>query len=353
MALRLDTPAGEMRATAAGRAAGLLPDWPAAWYALCPSGELGRRPVARRAFGRELVGFRTPGGRVGVMLGRCPHMGASLAAGDVVGDCLRCPFHHWEFDTAGRCRRIPAAAEIPRFARQVAFPAVERHGMVFFFNGAEPAFPLPYFDDCGETDLAVAPPFALTLDCPWYMVGANGIDVQHFRATHDRELVGPPEVRHPAAYAHHAVTRFRVAGGGWRDRVTRCVAGDTVEMAVTDWAGTLFFVRATFRRTSTFGMVSIRPAEPGRTAVYVRVGVHRSRGAIRRTLWDPLSAHVRRYFVRKFLEPDVARSAGTWFSPHRLIPADRCLAEYFGWLQGLHGAAALHAPPGPGGDDGR
>jgi hypothetical protein len=218
---------------------------------------------------------------------------------------------------------------------------VERHGGIFFFNGAEPAFPLPFYDGCGEPDLATAPPFTLLLDCPWYMVGANGVDVQHFQTTHDRELVGQPEINYPERFTHQAVTRFRVAGSSWRDRLTRYVAGNTVEMNVTDWAGTMFFVRATFRRTQTFGMVSMLPLEQGRTLIYVRVSVRRSRSLARRLCWDPLNARVRRFFIRKFLEPDIARSAGTCFNPRRLIAADQCLADYFCWLHALHGPGVL------------
>jgi nitrite reductase/ring-hydroxylating ferredoxin subunit len=320
---------------------GLLPDWPTSWYVFCASHELGHKPLARRAFGRELVAFRAPDGQVGVLLGQCVHMGARLAEGQVVGDCLRCPFHHWEFDTHGHCRRIPATTDIPAFARQVAFPAVERYGGVFFFNGAEPVFPLPFFDDCQPEELATAPPFTLVLDCPWYMVGANGVDVQHFRATHDRELVGLPRISYPVPFAHQAVTQFRVAGRGWRDWLTRRVAGSTVQMDVTDWAGTMFFVRAKFRRTRTFGMVALLPVETSRTLIYVWTSVRRSRSLAGRLCWDPCNARVRRYFIRKFLEPDIARSAGTQLNPRHLIAADQCLAEYFAWLGALHGPAAL------------
>jgi nitrite reductase/ring-hydroxylating ferredoxin subunit len=326
---------------------GLLAEWPAAWYVFCASRELGRKPLARQAFGRELVAFRTSGGAVGVLLGRCVHMGARLAEGQVAGECLRCPFHHWEFDSAGQCRHIPAAADIPAFARQMAFPVVERHGAVFFFNGAEPAFPLPFFAGCDEAELTAAAPFTLMLDCPWYMVGANGVDVQHFQTTHDRELVGLPQINHPQRWVHEAATQFRVAGRGWRDGLTRRFAGDTVAMNVTDWAGTLFLVRAQFRRTQTFGMVSMLPIEKDRTLLYVRVFVRRSRGLAGRLLWGPVNARVRRFFIRKFLEPDIARSAGTCFNPHRLIAADQCLADYFAWLHGLHGAAVVPDAGGP------
>jgi phenylpropionate dioxygenase-like ring-hydroxylating dioxygenase large terminal subunit len=278
------------------------------------------------------------------MLARCAHLGASLGGGQVVGDCLQCPFHHWEYDVAGRCRRIPATAEIPSFARQWAFPAIERDGGVFFFNGAEPAFPLPFFDGRAAEELATARPFRLVLDCPWYMIGANGIDVQHFDATHDRELLAPPSVTHPTRFAHRALTRFRIAGRGWRDRLTRRLAGSEVAMDVTDWAGTLFFVQASFRRTRTFGRVSMLPLDENRTLLHVQVSVRRSRTLLGRLLFDPVNVRLRRYFIRKFLEPDIARSAGTHYDPRRLIAADRYLADYFAWLHALHGPSVLSGP---------
>jgi hypothetical protein len=117
-------------------------------------------------------------------------------------------------------------------------------------------------------------------------------------------------------------------------------------MNVTDWAGTMFFVRARFRRTQTFGMVSMLPLEKSRTLVYVRVSVRRSRHLAGRLLWDAINARVRRFFIRKFLEPDIARSAGTRFNPHRLIAADQCLADYFTWLHNIHGSAVLPAVEG-------
>jgi phenylpropionate dioxygenase-like ring-hydroxylating dioxygenase large terminal subunit len=309
----------------------------------CTSRELRTKPLARRAFGRDWVAFRTRAGRVGVLLGQCAHMGARLVQGEIVSEHLRCPFHHWEFDTTGRCVHIPATADIPDFARLLALPAVEQHRSVFIFNGAKPAFPLPFFDRCDARDLATAPPFTIALECPWYMVGANGVDVQHFQATHGREPLGPPQIDHPQCFAHQAVARFRVAGRGWRDGLTRRIAGSKVEMDVTDWAGTLFFVRATFRRTRTYGMVSLLPVEKDRTLVFVRISVRRSRHRWGRLLWDPINSRVRRYFVRKFLEPDIARSAGTRFDPRRLITADQLLAQYFSWLYTLHGPSVIPA----------
>ena len=59
---------------------------PRAWYAACGSHEL--RPGQVRAWslgGRELVLFRTESGRVQALAAHCPHMGAPLARGTVLG----------------------------------------------------------------------------------------------------------------------------------------------------------------------------------------------------------------------------------------------------------------------------
>src|SRR5439155_11480747 len=116
-----------------------FPAYPASWYLFGPAGELRRGPVAKTMLGRSIVGFRTASGRLAVMDGRCAHLGADLGGGTVVGECIRCPFHNWEYDTEGRCIRIPGLdGAVPRFAQQTIYPAQEWCGYVFFFNGREP-----------------------------------------------------------------------------------------------------------------------------------------------------------------------------------------------------------------------
>lgn len=37
----------------------------------------------------------------------CPHRSASLSLGDVVEDCITCPFHGFRFDPTGGCSLVP------------------------------------------------------------------------------------------------------------------------------------------------------------------------------------------------------------------------------------------------------
>lgn len=320
-----------------------FPAYPVSWYLYCASSELARRPLSKTMLGRRLVAYRTSSGRAVVMDGHCSHLGADLGRGCVVGESIQCPFHHWQYDADGRCRRIPATENIPATARQSVHPAVERHGSVFFFHAPQPLFPLPFFDGADPAEFVAARPFSTVLDCPWYMVGSNAFDLQHFRAAHDRRLEGDPEVSRPHTFARRAAARFRVAGSSLQDRLTRRFAGSEVKMDITDWCGNMMLATATFRRTTSYGMVVTEPLASGKVAVRVIVFLPHSRSLLGRLLRDPLRLAVRRLFIKRFLSSDAARLDGARYTPHGLIDCDRDLAEYFDWLAGV----ARGVPPQP------
>jgi phenylpropionate dioxygenase-like ring-hydroxylating dioxygenase large terminal subunit len=322
-------------------AADRFPRYPASWYLLASSREVGAKPHTRELLGRRLVAYRTSSGKVALMDAVCSHFGADLGNGCVINDCLQCPFHHWQYAPDGRCLHIPAQEDIPFSARQTSYPVVERHGFAFFFNGPESLYPLPFFEGRDPADFTPASPFGAYLECPWYLIGANAFDLQHFRAAHDRRLAETPTVDCPAPFARRATGTFVVSGDSWQDRITRLFAGDRVTMSITDWSGNLMFATATFRRTTSYGMVITEPTERG---VHVRVVVFvpRSRGLLGRMLKDPLQRWIRRTMIRRFLASDAGRLNGARYNPHSLIDADRDLANYFRWL-----AIVAHGKPAP------
>jgi aminopyrrolnitrin oxygenase len=289
---------------------------------------------------REFVAFVSASGTPAVLDGRCVHMGAQLSRGCVVGEHLQCPFHQWEFAQDGRCAKIPAMDVIPALARQRAYPTVERDGHVFFFNDAEPAFECPFFD-VAPGALCAARPFVFDLAVPWYLVGANGFDLQHFRAAHDRTLVGTPQVSEQGPFCRTIRATFRVTGNSLRDRLTRLASGEEVTMTIRSWCGALIFVTAEFARTTSYGMVSIMPTGPGHSRVTTTIWVKHRAGAIGRAVLDPVDLHIRRSFIRAFLQGDADRSPGIRYTPGTLIDADHVLREYVDWVLSLsiHSAA--------------
>src|SRR5262249_33217222 len=141
---------------------------PASWFHLCAASALEKGPVTQLLFGRSYVGFCTQSGRAAVLSGRCSHMGANLACGNVSGDALVCPLHGWEFGPDGLCKKIPGSDTIPAFARQSSYPVAERGGHIFFFNRKEPEYPMPFFDGVEPNEILAAEPFELRAEVPWY-----------------------------------------------------------------------------------------------------------------------------------------------------------------------------------------
>jgi phenylpropionate dioxygenase-like ring-hydroxylating dioxygenase large terminal subunit len=316
--------------------------YPVSWYYFCSVLELERGPVSRDLFGRRLVVFRTDSGRIAALEARCSHLAADLGCGQVVGEAIRCPFHHWEYGTDGKCSHLPASREIPGFARQQCFPIKERHGYLYVFNGSQALFPLPFYPDVEPADLICGDPFVVELGCPWFMVGANAFDAQHFRGAHDRELQSEPQIECPTPYSRRARARFGVVGDSLQDRLTRLLAGDVVDLSITDHGGNFLLATATFQRTRTYGMVVTTPLAESRVLVRVFVMKRRSSNPVAHFFLDRLSLAVRRKFINEFLATDIVNLAGVGYDPARLISADQIMAEYFQWL-----AVASHGHPQP------
>lgn len=61
--------------------------------------------------GEQVAVFRAENGKVHVVDAYCPHLGANLAVGGrVLGDCIECPFHGWQFQGSdGKCVKVPYA----------------------------------------------------------------------------------------------------------------------------------------------------------------------------------------------------------------------------------------------------
>jgi nitrite reductase/ring-hydroxylating ferredoxin subunit len=288
------------------------------------------RPLSKDILGRRLVAFRTKSGRVALMDARCSHLGADLGRGRIIGDSIQCPFHNWEYGSDGRCTHIPTTARIPAFARQACYPVQERHGFVFFFNGREPLFPLPFFFDESPGEFVAGKPFRYVGDCTWYMLAANGFDGEHFRAVHDRTLLGPPEVDCPTPHARRMRYTALVTGQSIFDRLLRWFVGPVVHVSITSWGGPFILVTGFFRRARSYILIATQPLAEGTTLIETIVFARRRLSAL-----QPLSLRVRRVFTRAFLRDDLDRLGGIRYNPHTLLESDQLLIEYFAWAAAL------------------
>ena len=147
----------------------------------------GDRPaVSVELFGEKLVLFRDEKGVYGLLDRHCPHRGADLCFGRLEDGGLRCPFHGWLFDIAGKCLEQPAEPENSNFHTKInhtAYPCIERNGIIFAYLGPGDPPPFPSFD-CFVAPEAFTFAFKGHIDANWLQAVEVGIDPAHASFLH-------------------------------------------------------------------------------------------------------------------------------------------------------------------------
>jgi nitrite reductase/ring-hydroxylating ferredoxin subunit len=312
--------------------------FPRSWYPLCRSAELKAGQVIRReAFDAPLAVFRTASGRAGAMHAQCAHMGADLARGDVQGERLRCPLHHWEYSAGGSCARIPGATAIPARARQTSLICEEHYGLVFAFLDGQPAFEFPRFE-ASDHDL-YSRAYSMDFDTPYQVLAANSFDSQHFGTVHHRELLAPPTARRESAHHFGVEFKARVQGEAFHDRLLRRIGVDVVELSANCWGGNN--ILAYNARTSARILFALLPLAENRTRVFI-VNViasetaRRAPQALRRAVLA-----VSHELTIAFLKPDIAVMRDLQFRLGVLLPElDQCFIEWVKYWKALPRAAS-------------
>jgi phenylpropionate dioxygenase-like ring-hydroxylating dioxygenase large terminal subunit len=130
---------------------------PNQWYAILESDQVKKRkPIGVTRMGEKLVAWRDSRGQVTVMVDKCPHRGVALSVGKLIGDCIQCPFHGFEYDTSGTCKLVPANgrnAEPPKALHVKTYPTREQHDFIYIWWG-EPRpdlRPVPWFESIPDT----------------------------------------------------------------------------------------------------------------------------------------------------------------------------------------------------------
>jgi phthalate 4,5-dioxygenase len=145
-------------------------------------------PVRVRLMGEDLIAFRETTGKVGLVDARCPHRGAELYWGRNEACGLRCIYHGWKFDIAGRCVDMPSEPPESRFMEKVgitAYPTEEYGGMIWAYMGPpglpRPELPMLEFCQVPEANRFVSKKLQ---ECNWAQSLEGGIDTAHFSFLH-------------------------------------------------------------------------------------------------------------------------------------------------------------------------
>ena len=155
-------------------------------------------PREVRVLGEDLVLFRDPAGRPGLLHARCCHRGTTLYYGKVEAGGIRCCYHGWLFDTQGHCLEQPcepnAGAAHRDKIRQPWYPVQERYGLIFAYMGPPEKKPLlPRFDALEELapdefidvdDTSIGSGGGAIAPCNWLQHYENVVDPYHVPILH-------------------------------------------------------------------------------------------------------------------------------------------------------------------------
>jgi phenylpropionate dioxygenase-like ring-hydroxylating dioxygenase large terminal subunit len=161
-----------------------------AWHPVAVSRDLGPGEVrAVSLAGEDVVLWR---GETGVHAWQdlCIHRGVKLSLGRVVEGCaLRCAYHGWTYDGAGRCTHLPAHPSLspPARARVQTFASEERGGLVWVSLDGAPE-PPPMLGECADASFRAIPcgPFVAPAGVPRLI--ENFLDVAHLPIVHEGSL---------------------------------------------------------------------------------------------------------------------------------------------------------------------
>ena len=171
------------------------------WHPVASCESIAERPVGVELLGRPLVLVRLEGDLC-CFDDVCRHLGTALSIGEVIeGRALRCAYHGWTYDRAGRCVDIPArrGLPIPREAKVRAYQVQEAYGLAWVCVAETPGAGIPRFPEYDDpsfhkTPLRAYP--AWRASAPRVVMGA--LDDTHFPWVHegilgDRSHPEPPD----------------------------------------------------------------------------------------------------------------------------------------------------------------
>jgi aminopyrrolnitrin oxygenase len=289
----------------------LGPDVPRNWYLLGESSAFRRGAIVSHTVGATaMVVYRgVESGTVSAFSAHCAHMGCHLARGRVVRDTIQCGLHHRVIAADGAFT-VPTG-QAPSGMTQPTFPVTEYLGCVFVYLGATSAAPAPALSFTSLSDVAWHFVGEQTFPLTWQTLVANGFDVEHLAAVHDRRLLETPTLDRQSSREMQLQYRSTPTAARLSDRAMMWLAPDGIRGSIRTLGGSMMLVESTLGRHESFILMSFVPDGVGNTTIRSVAGVKRITG-----VRGAMAARLASALFRAFLTKDVGVLHGLqWHEP--------------------------------------
>jgi len=101
---------------------------------------------------------------------------------------VRCPFHGWEFDKSGQCKKIPYTNSIPKQATVKSYPIIEVNKQIYYWfdaDGNEPKWQLPVYPQLNDNSFQFHGITSHVIRAHIQEIPENGADIAHFNILHN------------------------------------------------------------------------------------------------------------------------------------------------------------------------
>jgi phenylpropionate dioxygenase-like ring-hydroxylating dioxygenase large terminal subunit len=316
-----------------------------AWYLAMPSRELARRSARSMDLcGQWVVLFRGEDGTVRALDGYCPHMGTDLGIGSVVGNEIRCFFHHWRYDGNGRCTNIPCQAEIPRNARLQSYCVQEKYGFIWVYpDRAAPATVVEHSELEGQ-DVVWSHGEPYERSCHHHVTMINGIDPQHLRTVHGIDIAMQMDLHENDRQGLIDITLSgELPAARWRERAARRLLGARYSYRMR-YAQASIGCLTMLKGVSWFGggrsipelymIFAYRPLARGRTLVQP-IYLARRRAGVRGWLVERFLMWLTRRMMLALQGEDGKVYENMRFATEALLPIDAPVAKFIAHVNRL------------------
>ena len=291
------------------------------WFPICLSRDIPAGKVTGVDFldGR-VVAYRAASGTAHVLSAYCSHLGADLSVGNVIGEDLRCAFHHWKYNSEGACIETKVGDPPPANACLFKFPTREKFGIVFAYNGERPRFQIPEFPFPEHELLMNTSAFKDLMRVDPWVLSCNTPDIQHIKALHG-VIFEQQDPHDQVEWTDHSMLY---------DFRGRHAHNEPIAYRVGIYGTNIFYQSGTingrwFGCITPFGL-----PRPGVTRVFAVVAVRRDEGDEKSTM-DFLRFVME--LEMRVVSEDIPVISTIHFRPGTLTRSDRTLSRFFQYLR--------------------